>query len=201
MVQNGSRPTNRPPLGDDRELAPLLAVCSTDRSALELLYELTHRRVFGLCMAIVADEEAAEEVTVDVYSQVWRRSESFDPLRGSVLTWILTIARTRAIDFTRARRRRTARLTSVESGADVAGSSPDPEAACMGEESARLVRDLVAKLPDGQRAAIETAYFRGLSYAETAEALAQPIGTIKTRIRAALTTLRQAFRDIEREFP
>lgn len=200
MGQDGSRPERRLPLAGDDELAALLAECSTNRGAFERIYELTHRRVFGLCLAILSDEDAAEDVTLDVYSQIWRQSGSFDPLRGSVWTWIFSITRTRALDAVRSQKRRAERFTSADAAADAEGHVPDPQAACLGEENARLVRDFVSKLPDGQRAAIETAYFRGLSYSETAEALAQPIGTIKTRIRAGLATLRRSFRAVEREF-
>ena len=96
MLQDGPLSGSPGEASDEAELRDLLAACSGNRAAFERLYELTHRRVFGLCLAIVGEETAAEDVTLEVYSQIWRQAGSFDPLRGGVWTWIFWIARTPA---------------------------------------------------------------------------------------------------------
>jgi RNA polymerase sigma-70 factor, ECF subfamily len=199
MVQDGPL-SGSPEAADEAELRDLLAACSANRAAFERLYELTHRRVFGLCLAIVGEETTAEDVTLEVYSQIWRQAGSFDPLRGAVWTWIFWITRTRALDAVRGRSRLAQRFMPADAWADVPSPDPDPAARCLHEETATVVRTLVAELPPGQRNAIETAFFHGLSYSETADALGQPVGTIKTRVRAGLATLRRSFQARQREF-
>src|SRR5262245_35051891 len=107
---------------DDRGLAALLAAASSDRRAFERLYELTHRRIHGLCFAIVLDDDVAEDATLDAYTQIWRQAGTFDPLHGSVWTWLFSIARARALDHARARRadalRRAAMLPDRRRGPD-----------------------------------------------------------------------------------
>ena len=199
MIQDGPLSGSPGETSDEAELRELLAGCSQNRAAFERLYELTHRRVFGLCLAIVGEETAAEDVTLEVYSQIWRQAGSFDPLRGAVWTWIFWITRTRALDAVRGRSRLAQRFLPADAWADVPSPDPDPAARCLHEETATVVRNLVAELPSGQRHAIETAFFHGLSYSETADALGQPVGTIKTRIRAGLATLRRSFQARQRE--
>jgi RNA polymerase sigma-70 factor (ECF subfamily) len=177
----------------DTELAALVArMADGDDFALATLYDVTSPTVHGLVLRIVRDTGAAEEVTIDAYTQAFRQAAHYDSHRGSPWAWLLTIARSRAIDRVRAERRRTQAQQPLETLAGLAGDDPDPEASSSLTERARLVRAALARLSPDQRQAIEIAYFSGLSQSEIAERLGHPIGTVKTRIRTGLMRLREA---------
>jgi RNA polymerase sigma-70 factor, ECF subfamily len=162
-----------------------------DESALAALYDATAPAVHGLVTRIVTDPATADEVTADVFHQAWRQAARFDAGRGTALAWLLTIARTRAIDRLRATRERTAR-EPIELAAQIASPAPGPEDALGLEQRRALVREALAALVPDQRRAIELAYFAGLSHTEIAARLDEPLGTVKTRIRLAMTRLRDA---------
>ncbi len=165
-------------------------------AALGDLYDRYGRTVYALALAIVREPADAEEVVVDAFGQVWRSAASFDAARGSVGAWLATIARTRALDTVRARGRRAraherAALLSDEGiAAPIAAAGSDPSRAVERGEARRLVSQALAALSGPQRIAIELAYFEGLSQSEIAERLSEPLGTIKTRIRAGMENLR-----------
>jgi len=165
-------------------------------AALGDLYDRYGRTVYALALAIVREPADAEEVVVDAFGQAWRRAASFDAARGSVGAWLATIARTRALDTLRARGRRAraherAALLSDEGiAAPIAATGSDPARAVERSEARRLVSQALAALSGPQRIAIELAYFEGLSQSEIAERLSEPLGTIKTRIRAGMEKLR-----------
>ncbi len=163
-----------------------------DERALGALYDATSRRVYGLALQILRDPALAEEATLDVFTQVWRRAGGYDATRGTPLAYLLTLARTRAIDLLRARSRRAAREDELPAEFAVADPGPDPFAERHDAERADMVRRAVSALPTEQRRAIEAAYFGGLSHSEAAAALGAPLGTVKTRIRDGLTSLRRA---------
>jgi RNA polymerase sigma-70 factor (ECF subfamily) len=169
-------------------------VASGDRAAFRALYDATCSRVFGLSLQILRDRSAAEEATVDVYEQIWRQAPRFDSTKGSVPTWITSMARTRAIDLRRTRSRTQERETALDDGQmeRLAESERDPVDASVERERARRVRSALEALPREQRRAVEAAFFGGLSHTEIAAALGQPLGTVKTRIRSALSALRRA---------
>ena len=193
-----------PELALDHDPLELLVrrIAGRDERALQELYERTSARVHGLTLSILRDRPRAEEALVDVYDQIWRQSERFDPAKGSVSSWIATLARTRAIDLRRRAQRR--RQLEVELGQvetqTLADVLPGPLAATVGEERAEIVAAALASLPREQRRAIEAAFFGGLSHSEVAAALGQPLGTVKTRIRSALATLRTRLAFVEGEF-
>jgi RNA polymerase sigma-70 factor, ECF subfamily len=169
------------------------AIAAGHHDALRALYARTHRIAFTLIMRITGNRETAEEVTLDVFHDVWRRAREYDAENGSVLGWIMNQARSRAIDRLRYEgrlKRRSPNLadTAAEAAADEQGAALDRERA-----AARL-RQAVARLQPGERQAVEAAFFGGLSYAEVAERHGLPVGTVKTRIRSALQKLR---RDID----
>ncbi|MBK6314150.1 MAG: sigma-70 family RNA polymerase sigma factor [Blastocatellia bacterium] len=174
-------------------------MASGDESALGALYDQTSRPVFGLALRILNDPSAAEEVTLEVYSQVWRQAEAYDPRRGTPSAWLLTIARSRAIDRFRSTdqtRRRADTLDVVES---VSADEPGPDAHAADAERREIVRAALDSLPSEQRAVIDLAYFGGLSHSEIAEKLTQPLGTVKTRTRLAMMRLRDALKHLEGE--
>jgi RNA polymerase sigma-70 factor (ECF subfamily) len=161
--------------------------------------------VYGLALAIVRERQGAEEATLDAYTQVWQQAPAYAPARGAALTWILAIARSRALDLARA----NARAGGERAGHDRAAiellaaelftADADPLARTVGAERGRRVREAVADLPRGQREAITAAYFRGLSHAEVSKALGLPLGTVKSRIRAAIVSLATMLSDLEHE--
>lgn len=167
------------------------SIAAGDQVALRELYERSHRLVFALALRITGERHAAEEVTLDVFHQVWQRAATYDAGSGTVLGWIMNQARSRAID----RRRFDQRKKRLHTGETSDGSSAESDDAFRladASDHARRLKDALAKLTEGERTAIETAFFSELSYAQVATQLLQPVGTIKTRIRSGLTKLRRA---------
>ncbi|MFI5165203.1 MAG: sigma-70 family RNA polymerase sigma factor [Thermoanaerobaculales bacterium] len=167
-------------------------VAAGDDGALGALYDSTSRRVFGLVLSILRDHHAAQEVTLDVYTRVWQQARRFDASRGSAEAWLLTLAHNQAIDRQRSLRRRINRELPLEAEFDLPDPQPDPEAVSCDADQAMRVRRALRSIPEEQRRAIVAAYFDGLSHTEVAEALGQPLGTVKTRIRSGLLALRRA---------
>jgi len=186
----------------DRELAWRMA--AGDERALGALYDRHARTVYALAQAIAGEPADAEEVVADAFGQAWRRAAEYDPMRGSVVAWLTTIARARALDLVRRRGRRgrayrrAAQAADGELAAPVAMPDP-PDRGVERAEAGALVRRALAALPDPQRRVIELAYFGGLSHSEIAAELAEPLGTVKTRMRAGLEKLRVALRPLAGE--
>jgi RNA polymerase sigma-70 factor (ECF subfamily) len=174
----------------ERDWAALIrAIAAGDQLALHALYERAHRPVFTLIMRITANRETAEELTVDVFHDVWRRASRYDAATGTVLGWIMNQARSRAIDRLRFEsRKKRSDGGDLQPLAEVAADPRDMLE--LGEQGESLRAALAALTPD-ERQAIETTFFAGLTHAEAAARLNQPLGTIKTRIRSGLHKLRQ----------
>jgi RNA polymerase sigma-70 factor, ECF subfamily len=180
--------TTRKRVPESEWVALVVAIGSGDQHALQSLYDRSSRIVFTLIMRIVRSREAAEELTLDVYHDVWRRAANYDPGNGSVLGWILNQARSRAIDRHRfERRRKRVNPLNGEAVDELAVGSDDILAS--GDRS-RAVRIALESLTADERLAVETAYFSDLTYSEAAARLNTPVGTLKTRIRSALRKLR-----------
>ena len=167
------------------------AIADGDQRALHSIYEQTHRIVFTLIVRITMNRETAEEVTLDVFYDVWRRASSYDPANGSVVGWIMNQARSRAIDRLR-RDQRKKRVNTYPPSLRQETDIVDPQQACLFEEQSRLLRDGLEVLTPEERKAIETAFFSELTHEQTAIKLNQPLGTVKTRIRSGLGKLREA---------
>jgi len=166
------------------------SIAAGDQLALHALYEMAHRIVFTLIMRITTNRETAEELTIDVFHDVWRRASRYDPVNGTVLGWIMNQARSRAID-----RLRFDSRTKRRHGGDVqwlTEVADDPRDVLELREQSEALRAALAALTPHERQAIETTFFAGLTHAEAAERLNQPLGTIKTRIRSGLHKLRHA---------
>ena len=174
---------------EDDWLQLVRAVAAGDERALHSLYEQTHRIVFTLVVRITADEETAEEVTLDVFYHVWRKASTYDPANGSVVGWIMNQARSRAIDRLRFDRRKK-RVNTSPGGLQPTTDIDDPQQAYLFQEESRLLRNALEILTPEERNAIETAFFSELTYEETAKQLDQPVGTVKTRIRSGMGKLR-----------
>ena len=167
-----------------------------DETALAQLYDETSARVFGLTLGILRERGAAEEATLETYSSVWWHAASYDPEKSNPMTWILTIARSKAIDILRSRTRRGEKHRALEAWASLDEPPPNPEAETAQAERCAQVRTALASLPRDQRVAIETAFFAGLSHSEVAAALGEPLGTVKSRIRLGLSSLRRSLLEI-----
>lgn len=160
---------------------------SGDQGALAELYDRYSSVVYAVALRILGDAGAAEDVLQEVFLQLWRNPAAFDAARGSLGAWLAVISRNRAIDFLRRRRPETDIEDVVLSVApDLAGDADRSRAA-------EKVRGVLGAMPSLQRSALEMAYFEGLSHSEIASKTGEPLGTIKTRIRAGLMTLRKAF--------
>jgi RNA polymerase sigma-70 factor, ECF subfamily len=163
-------------------------IAEAHQPALRELYERTYRIVFTLIFRIVKDRQTAEEVLLDVYHDVWRKAATFDPSRGTVIAWLMNQTRSRAIDRLRGEhsKKRTA-PQQADIGVESSYGAVEPS---MSEHRRQVVELSLQALTLDERRAIETAYFQELTYAEVAERLGEPLGTIKTRIRTGLAKLR-----------
>jgi len=177
----------------EQEWARLVrSIAAGDQMALHAIYERANRPVYTLIMRLVANRETAEELTLDVFHDVWRRAAGYDPANGTVLGWIMNQARSRAIDRIRFEQRKKRVAPDGE-----AVPAQEPLAAPEVLEARRqngALRTALAALAPGERQAIEAAFFSGLTHAEAAARLDQPLGTVKTRIRSGLLKLRRSLR-------
>ena len=185
-------------LAQDQEWAQLIALTAQgDQAALATLYDRTSPQVFGLVLKILNNREAAEEVTLDVYTQVWRQAHTYDRTRGAPGAWLMMLARTRAIDRFRAGAAEHGRVESLDAAQLFASDEDTPEQDVEGQERRKFVQQALAVLTSEQRQAIGLAYFYGLSQSEIAEKLQLPLGTVKTRIRLGMIKLREALAPYE----
>jgi RNA polymerase sigma factor (sigma-70 family) len=188
------RPLLAPDLDERQLLQWIERIAEHDERALAALYDATLVRVYGLVLRIVRRPPLAEEVVEDAYFQVWRQAQRFDPARGRALTWLLRMARSRAIDALRREARfMHDRLEAEQTPDTVAERSTDDllEAARGHAELHRALMLLNAQ----PRQLVALAFLRGLSHEEIASQTALPLGTVKSQIRRALITLRQALGD------
>jgi RNA polymerase sigma-70 factor, ECF subfamily len=171
--------------GNDRLL--LERVEARDQGAMAEIFDTYSRMAYSVALRVLKDPAQAEDVMQDVFFQVWQNPRAFAPERGSLGAWLAVVVRNRSIDAMR-RRRPSDPVEDVvlASGADVAG---EVERSTMIER----VRGVLKDLPPEQRESLELAFFSGMTHAEIAEQKGEPLGTVKTRIRAALSTLRKAF--------
>jgi RNA polymerase sigma-70 factor (ECF subfamily) len=178
---------------EEDRLSDLLArTVRGDEAALAALYDATVAMVHGLALRIVGDAGAAEEVTADVYLQVWRQAVRYDATRATPIGWLLMLARSRAIDRVRARTAQRREVGSLQEALQLASAAPGPLEDAIVAERRRIVVTALDALPPEQRTAIELAYYGGKSHREIAAALDLPLGTVKTRIRIGMTRLRDA---------
>ena len=185
----GTAPARRE---SDQQLPGLIPpIAERDQTAFAKFYDLTSRAVFSVVLRILGDHAMAEEVTHDVYLQVWNQAASYSAERGTPFAWLMTIARSRAIDRLRSTRYRKRENESLDTVIGYAAQTEDPEEASIFAERRRLVRRALQSLSADQRQVIEIAYFSGLSQSEIAERLGIPLGTVKTRMRIGLMRLRE----------
>ena len=173
--------------GSDVEL--LHAVARGDEGALARLYDQYRVILFGLLIRILNSREEAEDVLQEVFLQVWKRAKDFDQQRGRPFTWLVTLARSRAID-------RIRQLGARQRLADSAAQNTPDEASdavtdTLHSEQREIVAQALATLPEEQRHTLNLAYFEGLTQSEIAQKLGTPLGTVKTRMRTGMIKLRE----------
>jgi RNA polymerase sigma factor (sigma-70 family) len=169
--------------------AALFRVASGDRAALRMVYDGTSAKLFGVVLRILKDRSEAEDVLQDVFVTVWRKAGSFDPGKASPITWLVAIARNRAIDRLRASGA-SRRAEPIEAASEVSDLAPvAAERVEQAQERQRLVRCL-DELEARQSAAIRAAFLDGATYEELARRMSVPLGTMKSWIRRGLLKLR-----------
>jgi len=178
--------------GSNAEDAALIRrMVDADETALGALYDRWVRSLYSLVLHLLRDPDEAEDVVEETFWQAWRKAGSYEPSKGAVSTWLLTIGRRKALDRLRTRKRNREDTTAGESTFDdLPSKSEDPASEAEGSELRESIRAALKELPPEQREVLELGYFSGLSQAEIAEATRQPLGTIKTRMRLAMQKLR-----------
>lgn len=175
--------------GEDRALAERLR--NRDASAMAELYDRYGRLVYSVIFAVVRDSASAEDLAQETFLRVWNRMQGFDPARGALGPWVLTVARNRAIDHVRSAAARMSQNSFEIAEHDHPSVFVDMEGDLFAASQARNIREAVNRLNENQRRCIELAYFEGLSQTEMADRMGQPLGTVKTWVRTALRSLRE----------
>jgi RNA polymerase sigma-70 factor (ECF subfamily) len=170
-----------------------------DHASLAQCYDQIGPMVFALAVRMLRDRQAAEDVTQDIFIQVWRQAANYDTTRGSPEAWIMMIARTRILDRLRSRSAGIVLKPVGENLPDSPDAEDWPDDIAVSREDAVNVRAALAVLPGDQKNAIELAFFDGLTHVEIAEKLGVPLGTIKTRIRLGLLKIKDQLNDISGE--
>jgi RNA polymerase sigma-70 factor, ECF subfamily len=171
------------------DIEVLRAIAGGDEQALSALYDRYRLILFGLILRILHSQQEAEDVLQEVFLQVWRRASAFDETRGRTFTWLVTLARSRAID--RLRSLGSRERTAQEAARSIPDSISDAADDAVKSEQGEIVRGALRQLPDEQRRTLLLAYFEGLTQSEIAERLGTPLGTVKTRMRAGMMKLRE----------
>ena len=154
------------------------------------LYDRHARPIYSLALRILGDTTEAEDIVQEVFSQAWKQAARYNASRGAVGAWLLTLTRSRAIDRLRAKRARPGDVSDERVADQLVDAGPPADLLVLSSEQVARVRAALDELPLLQRAAIELAYYEGLTHAEIADRLEQPLGTVKTRIRLAMLKLR-----------
>ncbi|HEV7913931.1 MAG TPA: sigma-70 family RNA polymerase sigma factor [Albitalea sp.] len=178
------------PEEDSRLCALVARVSRCEQKALAELYDATVSRVYGLARGITRNLQCAEEVTEDVYWQVWRQALRFDRRRGPVMAWLLTLARSRALDHLRRRDPATGRAPPDAHEQESADPALDPSLSIAAAERDRRLLVALDQLEPLPRQLLSLAFYRGLTHDEIAQQTRLPLGTVKSQIRRALAALR-----------
>ncbi len=169
--------------------ASLARIPDGDRAALQTVYRLTSAKLFGVVLRILNERSEAEDVLQEVYLTVWRKAAAFDPARASPMTWLITIARNRAIDRLRAGRQ-VRRIEPIEAAAGVSDDAPVAESVLQSEQENARLHACLESLANNERAALRGAFFDGNTYEELAARMRVPLGTMKSWIRRAMIKLK-----------
>ena len=181
---------------DEREL--MNRIKARDSNALEQLYDLYNALLYGLVIPIVKKREEAEDVVQEVFLKIWEKASTFDDERGNVYSWIVTLARNRAIDRIRSKGYKSQQKVSTsisEPEFTLEADTIDPLETTIYSDRAELVNRALEQIPENQREVIEIAYYKGMTQSEIADHLDLPLGTVKTRTRLGMMKLRDILED------
>nr|WP_299594917.1 sigma-70 family RNA polymerase sigma factor [Sphingomonas bacterium] len=159
---------------------------------MEDVYRRTSMKLFGVCLRILPDRSEAEDVLQEVYLAIWSKAGAFDASRGGAMTWLITLARNRALDRLRASGRN--RNTPIDLTGEIRDDSPNAFDTLSASDEERRIAACLADLDRFDAGLLQAAFFNGSTYVELAERAAAPLGTIKSRIRRALLKLRECLR-------
>ena len=162
-----------------------------DQNALAALYDESSSLVYSIVLRLLGDVADAEEVTMDVFTQVWRSAASYEDSRSTVMAWLITLARSRAIDRVRSRSGRLQNETAFPETFDIPAEGLSPERHTEERQRRRHVIRALETLPPEQREVVHLAFYGGLTHSELAARLRQPLGTVKTRLRTGMMKLRE----------
>ena len=176
---------------EESQVQLLQRIASGDRLALAEFYDQIAGPLFSTATRILGEAHEAEEVVQDVFVQIWEKAATFDTALGTPFTWAMRITRNRSIDRLRSRQRRTKLAAQFQENFEITAGGENA-AAELGEEAVGQIRSTVGSLPADQRRVIEMAFFSGLTHVEIAEALGEPLGTVKARIRRGMLKLRES---------
>lgn len=173
-----------------KELESLIArVALGDRAAFEALYDATSAKLHAICLSVLKDRPEAEETLQEVYIRIWQNASRYASNGLSPMTWLITIARNRAID--RLRSRSTAPATApAEAASAIASSEPGPETATIRAQERRMLDECLAQLAEAQAGAVRAVYLEGITYADLAEREGKPINTVRSWLRRSLLRLK-----------
>lgn len=175
----------------DHDAALMEKVMAGDESAIGQLYDHYSPMLFGMLMRILQDSQAAEEVLQDLFLQLWRKPEQFDPARGTLAAWLTVIGRNRAISKLRGRPVREVLEHSDGIYANTLASTQNIESEAARKQMLDSLKQAMERLPAEQRQVIELAYFEGMTQSEIAARTGSPLGTVKTRVRTGMLSLKQ----------
>jgi RNA polymerase sigma-70 factor (ECF subfamily) len=172
--------------------ASLARIARGDQTAFAELYDRHARLVYSLALRVLQDAADAEDIVQEVFAQVWAQAGRYDPSRGAVAAWMLMLTRSRAIDRLRAKRARPEAAADAEAAENLMDFAAAQDLELLSAEQVTRLQRALEELPDAQRTALELAYYEGLTHVQVAARLGEPLGTVKTRIRHAVITLREA---------
>ena len=170
--------------------AAMAKLAAGDRAALETIYQATSAKLFGICLRILGDRNEAEDALQDVYVNLWRSADRYDPERASPISWLATFARNRAIDRMRSGKVQRGAV-SVDEASAISDDAPLADIIIEGEQRDARIHHCLGTLEERQQDAIRTAFFEGATYAELAEARDVPLGTMKSWVRRGLAKLKR----------
>ena len=194
--QNSSSASRSPGHGLDDDYVLMEGIARRDTSCLSRLYDRHNRVVYTLCLRILRDPGMAEDAMIDVFQEIWQRADRYNAARGSPVSYMLTLTRSRALD--RARMKGARPSTPLHDNADAqsaAADVPDPLQAAIDDERRSLVKRALGELEPKYREVMECSFFEGLSHTEIALKLQKPVGTVKTFLRRGLIQLRELLRN------
>lgn len=178
----------------DDEIELIKRIQARDADALETLYDLYKQLLFGMIISIVKKREEAEDVLQEIFVTIWNKAESFNPERGNVYSWIVTLARNKAIDRIRSKEYKTQQIQSVSIHQPLfllKGNNFDPMETTIFSDRAELVKKALGQIPEEQSEVIKIAFYRGMTQAEIADYLNVPLGTVKSRTRQGIIKLKR----------